>query len=130
MAPKSLGLCGLLGDGWLPSLCTPEQAAAGRLVIDAAATAAGRVISPEHFGVSIGYSRQPLSATERERFGALAGGADLDQLIPVGLDGVRRLLEDFIAVGFSKFVLRPMAAPASWHDELADLAGAVLDLQT
>jgi hypothetical protein len=40
------------------------------------------------------------------------------------------MLEEFLDVGFSKFVVRPIAPPASWPRELADLAGAVGDLQT
>src|SRR6266704_4875026 len=53
--PAALERCGRLSDGWLPSLCTPEEAAAGRAVIDDAAARAERMISPEHFGMSIGY---------------------------------------------------------------------------
>src|SRR6266496_2088798 len=62
-APAALQRCGRLSDGWLPSLCTPEEAAAGRVVIEEAAARAGRSISSEHFGVSIGYAR----ASCRER---------------------------------------------------------------
>src|SRR5271166_3837654 len=51
IARASLERCGALFDGWLPSMCTPDEAAGGRQVIEAAAEAAGRAISPEHFGV-------------------------------------------------------------------------------
>src|SRR6059036_1407113 len=50
-APAALERCGRLSDGWLPSLCTPEEAARGRVVIEQAAARAGRTISREHFGV-------------------------------------------------------------------------------
>src|SRR5438270_397500 len=60
--PAALERCGRLSDGWLPSLCTPEEAAAGRIVIDDAAARAGRSISSEHFGMSIGYARTPIDA--------------------------------------------------------------------
>src|SRR5581483_9589236 len=59
-APAALERCGRLSDGWLPSLCTPEEAAAGRRVIEEAAARAGRTISPEHFGLSVGYASVPL----------------------------------------------------------------------
>src|SRR3989475_8606775 len=49
-----------LSDGWLPSQCTPEEAAEGRKVIEEAAARAGRSISRGHFGVSIGYARRPI----------------------------------------------------------------------
>lgn len=130
IAPKSLELCGRLGEGWLPSLCTPEQAVAGRAVIDAAAAAAGREISPEHFGVSIGYTDRPLSEAARERIAMRAKSDDIAALVPVGFAELRSLLSQFVDVGFSKFVVRPMAPPESWHDELGALGDAVLDLQT
>jgi hypothetical protein len=43
---------------------------------------------------------------------------------------VRALIERFMAIGFSKFVVRPLAAPASWLAELEALSAAVGDLQT
>src|SRR2546427_7813038 len=58
--PAALDRCGRLSDGWLPSLCTPEEAAAGRGTIGAAAARGGRSISRGHFGVSIGYARRPI----------------------------------------------------------------------
>src|SRR5215468_3259157 len=64
--PAALERCGRLSDGWLPSLCTPDEAAAGRVVIEEEAARAGRAISPEHFGMSIGYATAPIDpATAR-----------------------------------------------------------------
>ena len=40
------------------------------------------------------------------------------------------MLQRYIAVGFSKFVLRPADPPTSWPAELDLLAAAVLPLQT
>jgi probable F420-dependent oxidoreductase len=127
-APAALERCGRLSDGWLPSLCTPEEAAAGRIVIEQAAARAGRSISGEHFGMSIGYAREPIdSATARAMTARRPRSVELT---PVGLPALRRLIERFIAVGFSKFVVRPVAAPASWRAELEALSGAIGDLQT
>ncbi|HEX9818939.1 MAG TPA: LLM class flavin-dependent oxidoreductase [Methylomirabilota bacterium] len=127
-APAALDRCGRLADGWLPSLCTPDEAAAGRLVIEEAAARAGRSISREHFGVSIGYARAPIDPATARVMTARRPRAV--ELTPVGLPALRRLLERFIAVGFSKFVVRPIAAPASWRAELEALSAAVGDLQT
>jgi len=126
--PAALERCGRLSDGWLPSLCTPEEAAAGRVVIEAAAARAGRSISGEHFGMSVGYATAPIDpATAR----AMAARRPRSvELTPVGLPALRKLLEQFIAVGFSKFVVRPLVTPKSWRAELEALAGAVGDLQT
>ena len=126
--PAALERCGRLSDGWLPSLCTPEEAAAGRVVIEEAAAKAGRSISGEHFGMSIGYAREPIDpATARVM--ATRRPRSLE-LTPVGLPALRQLIERFIGVGFSKFVVRPVVPPASWRAELEALAGAVGHLQT
>ncbi|HKZ06345.1 MAG TPA: LLM class flavin-dependent oxidoreductase [Methylomirabilota bacterium] len=127
-APAALERCGRLSDGWLPSLCTPEDAAAGRVVIEAAAAKAGRKISDEHFGMSIGYAREPLDPALARTMAARRPRSV--ELTPVGLPAVRALVERFIGVGFSKFVLRPVVPPRSWRAELDALAAAVGDLQT
>jgi probable F420-dependent oxidoreductase len=126
--PAALERCGRLSDGWLPSLCTPEEAAAGRVVIEAAAARAGRSISPEHFGVSIGYATAPIDPATARTMAARRPRSV--ELTPVGLPALRALIERFIAVGFSKFVARPLVAPRSWRAELTALADAVGDLQT
>jgi probable F420-dependent oxidoreductase len=126
--PSALERCGRLSDGWLPSLCTPEEAVAGRVVIEEAAAKAGRSISGEHFGMSIGYASKPIDPATARTMAARRPRSL--ELTPVGLPALRQLIERFIAVGFSKFVLRPVAPPASWRAELDALAGAVGDLQT
>ena len=126
--PAALERCGRLSDGWLPSLCTPEEAAAGRVLIDEAAAKAGRSISGEHFGMSIGYAREPIDPATARTMAARRPRAL--ELTPVGLPAMRQLLERFLAVGFSKFVLRPVIPPKSWRAELEALSSAVGDLQT
>jgi probable F420-dependent oxidoreductase len=130
--PAALERCGRIGDGWLPAFCTPDDAAEGKKVIDEVADQHGRAISPEHFGVSLAYAPdgtdftgEPVSALARR-----ARGRPLDQIIPVGLDGLRRMIESYLEVGFSKFVVRPIAPPSSWPAELETLASAVGDLQS
>ena len=49
---------------------------------------------------------------------------------PVGLPSLRLLIERFIRVGFSKFVVRPIVVPSSWRSELEALSTSVGDLQT
>ncbi len=125
--PAALERCGRLSDGWLPSLCTPDEAAAGRVVIEDAAARAGRSISREHFGVSIGYAGAPIDPATARTMAARRPRSL--ELTPVGLPALRKLIEQFIAVGFSKFVVRPVTTPASWRAELEALAAAVGDLQ-
>jgi probable F420-dependent oxidoreductase len=126
--PAALERCGRLSDGWLPSLITPEEAAAGRAVIEEAAAKAGRSISSEHFGMSIGYASAPLDPTTARTLAARRPRAL--ELTPVGLPALREKIEGFLKVGFSKFVVRPVVPPASWRVELDALAAAVGDLQT
>jgi len=130
MARAALVRCGRLADGWLPSLCTPEEAAAGKTVIVEAAEEAGREISPEHFGANVTYAHGSLDDATVAALSVRSRGRDPHELVPVGLPALRERLESFVAVGISKFVVRPIAAPAEWRRELEQLAGAVGDLQT
>ncbi|HXY92491.1 MAG TPA: LLM class flavin-dependent oxidoreductase [Acidimicrobiia bacterium] len=126
--PSELRRVGRLGDGWLPSFCTPAVVAEGRVVVEKAAADAGRVIDPEHFGAMVFYARTEMPS-EYARALAQRRGVDPDEVITVGLDALRARLEDFIAVGFSKLVPVPLQPVESWDEELDTLADALLDLQ-
>ena len=130
--PAALERCGRLADGWLPAFCTPGDAAEGKAVIDRVAAEHGRAISPEHFGVSLAYAPDgtDLSALASSPLARRARGRPLEEIIPVGRGGLRTKLQQFLDVGFSKFVVRPMAPPGEWQAELEQLADAVGDLQT
>ncbi|HEY5385614.1 MAG TPA: LLM class flavin-dependent oxidoreductase, partial [Acidimicrobiales bacterium] len=130
--PAALERCGRLADGWLPAFCTPGDAAEGKAVIDRVAGQHGRAISPEHFGVSLAYAPEgtDLSALASSPLARRARGRPPEEIIPVGRGGLRHKLEQFLEVGFSKFVVRPMAPPGEWPRELEQLADAVGDLQT
>jgi probable F420-dependent oxidoreductase len=133
LAPASLERCGRLADGWLGAACTPEQAETAKRLVDEAAAAAGRRVDPEHFGISIGYSAEAPSERQLAALAERNPNADPRSLFPVGPRGLRELLEAYIEVGMSKFVLRPPTTEgpgdsAAWHDGLATLAEAVLDL--
>jgi probable F420-dependent oxidoreductase len=130
MLRSALERCGRYADGWLPSACTPAEVAAGRVVIDEAADAAGRRISPEHFGVSLAYAPGPLDPAMVRALGRARRGVDPTTVVPAGLDALRSFLEAFLEVGFSKFVVRPLAPTGSWRGELEALSDAVGDLQT
>lgn len=129
-APSELRRVGRLGDGWLPSFCTPDDAAARRPVVDAAAEQAGRAIDPEHFGALVIYVNGPavppmLAAIVNRRRPDLAPSA----VIPTGHTALRAQLESFIERGFTKLVVVPASEPSSWTDELEKLALALLPLQ-
>jgi probable F420-dependent oxidoreductase len=132
LAPASLERCGRLADGWLGATCTPDEARQAIVAINRAASAADRVIDPEHFGMSIGYADETLEPAQSAALAARVGRRNVDPaaMVPVGADGVRRAIEAFIEVGVSKFVVRRIAPPVSWVAALDDLAGAVASLQT
>ncbi len=129
-ARSALRRAGRLSDGWLPSLCTPEEAAAGRASIEAAAAEVDRHVDPEHFGISLAYAHDTISPGQAARIAKRRPGLDPATLIPVGMTGLREMLQRYIDVGFSKFVLRPSDTPNSWPSELDELATGVLSLQT
>lgn len=127
--PEAVLRAGRLSDGWLGSLMTPSRAADIKVEIQQAAASAGRTIDPEHFGLSIGYARE-RSDLERTIPIRRRPAVDLAEVVPIGRDALRDLIGDLVGAGLSKFVVRRIAPAASWEDELAWLAGTVLDLQT
>lgn len=129
-APSELRRVGRLGDGWLPSFCSPADAAEGRIHVEAAAGAAGREIDKEHWGALVIYARGELPDRLVAALAARRPGVDPGEIIPAGLPALRRQLERFCDVGFSKFVLVPSGEPASWEDELGEVASEVLSLQS
>ncbi|MBV8387330.1 MAG: TIGR03854 family LLM class F420-dependent oxidoreductase [Acidimicrobiia bacterium] len=130
IAPSELRRVGRLGDGWLPSFCTPSQAAEGRVVVESAAADAGRSIDSEHFGALLFYARGGVPNALARIIAARRPGVDPADLVAVGLPALRAVVDRFCDVGFSKFVVVPMEDAPSWPDELAEIADALLPLQT
>lgn len=124
--PKAVARAGRLADGWLGSFVTAERAGEIVRAIHAEASAAGRSIDPEHFGLSVGYAHQraEAEAAARSRIRAVS-----PEMIPVGADGLRRFVADLVDQGLSKFVVRPVGPVDDWDAELGWLAETVLPLQ-
>jgi probable F420-dependent oxidoreductase len=129
-APAGLRRVGRLGDGWLGSLLTPEECAAAIAQIQQAATEAGRVVDPEHFGISLPVARD--EADERLLSSVAERRPDIDPraLVPSGWGAARRLLQAYVDAGLSKFVIRPATPPASWKSWLDEFAAELVPLQT
>jgi alkanesulfonate monooxygenase SsuD/methylene tetrahydromethanopterin reductase-like flavin-dependent oxidoreductase (luciferase family) len=128
--PGALRRAGRLGDGWIPGLLTPTEAAAKRQHIEAAAAAAGRTIDPEHFGVNLIYSRGPLPVAVVEQLRQRRPNLNPADLVPQSRKALHERIDAWLAVGFSKFLLRPAVPPTDWTAELATLAADVLERQT
>jgi len=129
-AVPALQRIGRLADGWLASLVTPEEAAEGITVIKAAAADAGRSIDDDHYGVTVpvafGEAPDELPAFARER----RPERDPRPLVPIGWDAAGRLVEKFVDVGVTKFVLRPATPPESWPAWVRGFADNAQPLQT
>jgi probable F420-dependent oxidoreductase len=129
-APGALRRVGRLGDGWLASLLTPDEARAGRVAIQQAAAEAGREVDPEHFGISLTVAPDgippQLAASIQDR----RPGTDPAALTATGWPDARRLVERYTAAGISKFVIRPAAISASFDQFLDDFLRELKPLQT
>ena len=131
-APGGLRRVGRLADGWLGSLLTPSEAGAAVATIQEAAADAGRVVDPDHFGLSVpvaldGVPDALLASIRRRR-----PDADPATLIPSGWAGAGRLIEQYIEAGLSKFVIRPASpppGPASFAPFVADFVRELVPLQ-
>jgi probable F420-dependent oxidoreductase len=126
--PKALQRTGTHADGWLASRATPAEAASHRKTIEAAASAVGRTIDDDHFGISIPYARgavddAAVAAVMRD------STAERPEILPIGAGEVVDLLRRHIDGGLTKFVLRPMTLADGWDAELDWLAEHVLLVQ-
>jgi probable F420-dependent oxidoreductase len=129
-SPSELRRTGRLGDGWLPSFTVPDEVAAGWVTINEVAAAHGRWIDPEHLGVLVAYVRSGLPDPIARVVAARRPELDPVEVVPVGVDGLRRQVERFIAAGASKFVVVPAEEPSDWDAELGELADALKPLET
>lgn len=129
-APSELRRTGRLGDGWLPSFTVPEEVEAGWATITEVAAEHDREIDPEHLGVLVLYSRAGLPDAIARVVADRRPQLDPREVVPTGIDGVRRQIERFVAVGASKFVVVPLDDPDDWDAELGELAETLLPLET
>jgi probable F420-dependent oxidoreductase len=123
---------GRLGDGWIPSFIPPARFAAGVKQTQRFAAEAGREVPADHFGVLINF----CFAEDREAARRLAGpyiprgrvdDATLEACTafgPPALLGER--IEEYVAGGASKFIVRPMCASERMLEQLARLADEVV----
>jgi alkanesulfonate monooxygenase SsuD/methylene tetrahydromethanopterin reductase-like flavin-dependent oxidoreductase (luciferase family) len=90
------------------------EAEAAVSVIQQAADDAGRIVDPDHFGLSLpvapdGVPEALLASIRRRR-----PEADPGTLIAAGWEGARSMIEQYVEAGLSKFVVRPAAPPPSF----------------
>lgn len=123
---------GRLGDGWIPSFIAPDRFRAGVEGVRAAAAAARREVPEDHFGCLVYFCLDADRARARETAMPFVPRNRVDEPTleactafgPPAL--VRERLEQYVAGGGSKFILRPMCPPAMLLDQLARLAAEVV----
>src|SRR5450755_3299157 len=129
-APGALRRVGRLGDGWLASFITPAEAIAGRQAIQAAAADAGREVEDDHFGISLAVGPDGLPPGLIEVLRQRRPGVDPASLAAGSWPAARALVEEYVAAGLTKFVIRP-AGPREALDQFLDsFAAELTPLQT
>jgi len=128
-SPSELRRTGRLGDGWLPSFTVPSEVEAGWATITEVAARHDREIEDEHLGALVLYTRGGLPDALAQVVAARRPELDPREVVPDGVAGLRRVLERFIAVGASKFVVVPLADPADWDAELDELTAEIKSLE-
>ena len=111
-APGALRRTGRLADGWLGSFLTPGEAGAAREAIQAAAAAAGREIEEDHFGISLAVALGEIPAALVESVQRRRPGSDPAALVATSWADARRMIEEYVDAGLSKFVVRPASVSA------------------
>jgi probable F420-dependent oxidoreductase len=134
IAPSELRRVGRMANGWLPSFVTPDDAAAGRAVIEEVCAEHDRQIDHDHYGVLIPYTFGPipdrLLAVLAKRRPDLA---DPGELVPTSWEALTDLIRRFVDVGTSKFVVLPLTEPnsaAAWVEHVTEAADVLLPLET
>jgi probable F420-dependent oxidoreductase len=118
-----------LGDGFLGSYQPPSEAGKAVCAIRQAATEYGRQVPEDHYGTIVPF-----------HFGDTDVSAEIQTLVrridpktPFESyaawrtpDAVLRRIDEFVAVGMTKFVLRPMVSGPTLNDQFARLAEVVV----
>jgi alkanesulfonate monooxygenase SsuD/methylene tetrahydromethanopterin reductase-like flavin-dependent oxidoreductase (luciferase family) len=123
---------GHFGDGWIPSFITPEQFRVGVERTRAFAAKASREVPADHFGALFYYCLDPDPAAARLVADPFLPRGRVDDATlarctafgPPAL--VNERLDEYVAGGASKFILRPMCPPDRMLDQLDQLATHVV----
>lgn len=129
-APGGLRRVGRLADGWLGALMTPAESGRAIGVIQQAAAEAGRVVDPDHFGLSLPVALDAIPDPLLASIGRRRPEADPATLVASGWAGARAMIEEHVAAGVSKFVVRPADMPASFESFADGLVRELMPLQT
>jgi probable F420-dependent oxidoreductase len=121
-SPRSIRRTAEYGTGWVGGIQTPAQVAPVVAAIRAASAAAGRPIPEDHYGATFPYRfgswDEPLVQQSAAALARLAPECDARAYAAVGgAADVLARIDEYVAAGATKFVLRPLALG---DDDLAD----------
>jgi probable F420-dependent oxidoreductase len=120
-----------VGDGWIPSLITPEEFRAGAERVKELAQAAGREVPEDHFGTLINVAiadsaADALAMAEPYIQRGRVDDATMRQCTAFGpADAVVAKMEEYVKGGASKFILRPLCPPDRMLAQLSAVAERV-----
>ena len=117
---------GRIGTGWLPSFVAGPEYEARVELIKSVAAENGREIESDHYGALVPYvpieASEDVTKTVLSVVGTRRPEVDPKEVVSVGGDdALRQRLEEFIAVGATKFVVVPAVPVTDWGDELQRL---------
>jgi probable F420-dependent oxidoreductase len=134
IAPSELRRVGRLADGWLPSFVLPDDAAAGRLVIEQTCDEHDREIEDDHYGVLIPYSFGPIPDVLKALLAKRRPDLDdVTRLVPDSWESLQQMINRFVDIGTTKFVVLPLDEPGTadrWVAHLTEAADALKPLET
>jgi probable F420-dependent oxidoreductase len=127
----ALRRAGRLGDGWLVAGASPEEIARGVETIHRYAAEAGREVPEDHFGAYVPFLFASSQEEALRRAGGLASRLrpDLPVTAHAALgtpDDVRAKVQEYLAAGASKLVMRPQCGPGELYAQLELLAREVV----
>jgi len=120
------------GTGWLGGIQSPSQLAPVVTKIRAATAESGRTIDDDHYGAGFpfrfGDPGEPIVQKTAEGLARLGGGLDPTAYLAVGdATTISARIDEYVAAGISKFVLRPIAgSDAEMNEQTARLADEVI----
>jgi probable F420-dependent oxidoreductase len=123
---------GRLGDGWIPSFIAPGQFRQGVEKTCAFAAEASRQVPGDHFGALVNFWLDDDPARARATAAPFVPRGRVDEATLAACtafgppEALRERLEEYVAGGASKFVVRPMGPSERMLEQLERLAAEVI----
>jgi len=121
-----------LGDGWIPSFITPDEFERGVAAVRRFAKEAGRQVPDDHFGTVINYAIAGSPDAGRKLADPYIPRNRVDEATVAASTAfgpsevIAKKIEEYVAGGGSKFILRPLCPPEQMLEQLQRLAEEVI----